>query len=190
MQVEDCSQSSRLSRHTCHPLLHQHHVQLPSCFFACYASWAVWRTQTDRQIDRQIDRKKSSDKAYKAKSQLVHRHKNQREIIHHSQEPAPNVSYSQGSSQIASSLLPAHVQALPEKMLTRCTPQYIQSKADRHACTEREEEEDDKGSMQCQNHTHTLPRNKEPPPLHCCPHYQHASRRSKRRRSSGTRQVP
>jgi hypothetical protein len=39
-------------------------------------------------------------------------------------------------------------------MLTRCTPQYIQSKTDRHACTEREEE-DDKGSMQCQNaHTH------------------------------------
>jgi hypothetical protein len=41
-------------------------------------------------------------------------------------------------------------------MLARCTPQYIHSKTDRHACTERKEEEDDKGSMQCQNkHTHT-----------------------------------
>ncbi len=153
MQVEDCSQSSSLSRHTCHPLLRQHHVQLPSCFFACYASWAVWSTQTDIQIDR----KKCSAKACKAKSQLVHRHKNQREIVHHSQEAAPNVSYCQGSLQIASSLLPAHVQSSTRKNAHQMHP-TIHPIQKRQACMHR------KGRrrrwqginvMPKQTHTHT-----------------------------------
>ncbi len=92
--------------------------------------------QTDRQTDIQIDRKKCSDKACKAKSQLVHRHKNQREIVHHSQEAAPNVSYCQGSLQIASSLLPAHVQSSTRKNAHQMHP-TIHPIQNRQACMHR-----------------------------------------------------